>query len=112
MEVLFEVSVVIVAQRTSTLHRCQPALQPTDIFHESAELWVVRGTHYHQRLKPGENTLTMRLLDLVLQTIANNRGVDADAFVAAYIEFMTSPHSHNDTFVDETHRFFFQVKFV
>ena len=77
-----------------------------DILHDQARFWGRRGIHYHQFLAAGENTLNVKLSTLLLRQL-RNRGYDADHFLNTYIDFMTTPGMHNDTYVEEYHRHFF-----
>ena len=78
-----------------------------DILREQAQYWGQRGVHYHQFLAAGENTLNFQLAArLYTQTVALGR-YDADAWLAAYIDFMLTPGNHRDTYVEEYHREFF-----
>ena len=93
----------------SILWRSQyTALNPRgDILHEQARFWGQRGVHYHQFLAAGENTLNFQLAArLYEQTVTLGR-YDADAWLAFYIDFMLTPGSHHDTYVEECHREFF-----
>ena len=43
----------------------------------------------------------------MLNHLKENDGYDADAYLAEYIAFMTTPGSHKDTYAEEYHRHFF-----
>jgi len=78
-----------------------------EILHEQAAYWGKRGIHYHQFLKAGENTLNFQLTrKLYDQTLQLGR-YDADAWLQTYIDFMLTPGTHRDTYVEEYHRHFF-----
>jgi ADP-ribosylglycohydrolase len=78
-----------------------------EILHEQTAYWGQRGIHYHQFLKAGENTLNFQLArQLYVQNLSLGR-YDADAWLAAYIDFMLTPGRHRDTYVEEYHRHFF-----
>jgi len=77
-----------------------------DILHQQARIWGRRRLHYHQFLEAGENTLNIKLSMLLLRQLQVH-GYDSGAFLAAYIDFMTTPGKHNDTYVEEYHRHFF-----
>jgi len=65
--------------------------------------------HYHCTLQAGENTLEASLLRVLLRCIAANGGAfDAEQFRKAYVEFMTTPGSHNDCYASTCHRMFFE----
>lgn len=84
-----------------------PVNAKTDILHDQARFWGRPGVHYHQFLQAGENTLNLKLCTLLLNHLNENDGYDADAYLADYIAFMTTPGSHRDTYVEEYHRHFF-----
>jgi ADP-ribosyl-[dinitrogen reductase] hydrolase len=64
--------------------------------------------HYHATLKRGENTLEAQLARILMKSIVEQKGsFDADHFRDAYIRFMTTPGSHNDTYASTCHRMFF-----
>ena len=70
--------------------------------------WDRPGVHYHHGMPAGENTLNAWCARLMLQWIAAQRAYDADAWLAAYIEFMTAdPPRHPDTYAESYHREFF-----
>eukprot|EP00535_Pseudo-nitzschia_heimii_P006336 CAMPEP_0197189216 /NCGR_PEP_ID=MMETSP1423-20130617/19373_1 /TAXON_ID=476441 /ORGANISM="Pseudo-nitzschia heimii, Strain UNC1101" /LENGTH=394 /DNA_ID=CAMNT_0042641271 /DNA_START=344 /DNA_END=1528 /DNA_ORIENTATION=+ len=64
--------------------------------------------HYHLTLQKGELTLEASLARVLMKSIvANNGRFDADHFRTAYVEFMQTPGSHNDTYASTCHRMFF-----
>jgi ADP-ribosyl-[dinitrogen reductase] hydrolase len=84
----------------------RPANPAADILHDQAQYWGRRGIHYHQFLKAGENTLNAKLANELLRFLK----------VAAYsprkwlehmVSYLTSPASHQDTYVEEYLRHFF-----
>jgi ADP-ribosylglycohydrolase len=78
-----------------------------DILHEQASYWGQRGVHYHQFLKAGANTINYKLgTELYLQ-IAQSGAYDPDAWLAHYIKCMLQKGWHQDTYVEEYHRAFF-----
>jgi ADP-ribosylglycohydrolase len=79
------------------------------INHGKAEYWDSKAsTHYHATLQAGENTLEAQLVRVLMKSIVANDGqFDADHFRAAYIAFMTTKGSHNDTYASTCHRMFF-----
>ncbi len=79
-----------------------------EILHDQARHWGRKGVHYHQFLKAGENTLNLKLALLLGRTLMSAGRYDADAYLDAYIEFMTTPGNHNDTYIEECHREFFK----
>ncbi|MGB0582455.1 MAG: ADP-ribosylglycohydrolase family protein, partial [Limisphaerales bacterium] len=77
------------------------------ILHSQARFWGQRGVHYHQNLAAGENTLNLQLARLLLDSLQDNNGYDPDDYLARYLNFMLSPGSHRDTYLEEYHRNFF-----
>ncbi|XP_074657459.1 uncharacterized protein LOC141910646 [Tubulanus polymorphus] len=87
------------------------------ILHDKLKYWQSndRGTHYHQGMAAGDSTLNSLCSLRVLQTL---RRVDAAgqnpsaetraAVMADYVEFMTTPGTHNDTYAESFHRLFFK----
>ena len=82
----------------------------TVINHGKKKYWARGGNfHYHHGLRPGENTLEAQLFRLVARELTASGGaVDVDALRGAYVEFMTTPGSHNDTYASTCHRMFFK----
>ena len=78
-----------------------------EILHDQAQYWGQKGIHYHQFLKAGENTLNVKICRLLIESMNRNGGYDADDFLQRYIAFMTTPGSHQDTYIEECHRNFF-----
>lgn len=80
-----------------------------EILHGQARYWGKKGIHYHQFLRAGENTLNLKIVTLLIESL-NEKGVyDADDYLDRYISFMTTPGNHNDTYVEEYHRHFFSL---
>ncbi len=84
-----------------------PPDRSADILHDQHQYWGRPDIHYHQFLKAGENTLNLKLCNLLISNLAENGGYDGDAYLDRYIAFMTTPGSHQDTYVEEYHRHFF-----
>jgi len=78
-----------------------------EILHDQAQYWGQRGVHYHQFLRAGENTLNMQLALELLASLRACGGYDRDDYTRRYIEFMTTPGRHRDSYVEECHRNFF-----
>ena len=78
-----------------------------DILHDQARYWGQKHVHYHQFLEAGENTLNVKISQLLLESIRENGTYDADDFLERYITFMTTPGKHRDTYIEECHRNFF-----
>ena len=78
-----------------------------EILHDQAKFWGQNGIHYHQFLKAGENTLNVKICHLLIESINQKGGYNSDDFLKKYINFMTTPGSHKDTYIEECHRNFF-----
>jgi ADP-ribosylglycohydrolase len=78
-----------------------------EILHEQAAYWGQRGIHYHQFLRAGENTLNMQLALELLALLRERQGYDGADYLKRYIDFMTTPGRHRDTYIEECHRNFF-----
>ena len=78
-----------------------------EILHDQAQYWGQRGVHYHQFLRAGENTLNMQLALELLASLRACGGYDREDYTRRYIEFLTAPGRHRDTYVEECHRNFF-----
>jgi ADP-ribosylglycohydrolase len=78
-----------------------------EILHEQAAYWGQRGIHYHQFLRAGENTLNMQLALELLALLRERQGYDRADYLKRYIDFMTTPGRHRDTYIEECHRNFF-----
>ena len=86
------------------------------INHGKKHLWGVANQHYHVGMKAGENTLNAVVLRLLARTLSADadlpralasRPYSPSAFLGAYIAFMRTPGSHNDTYAETWHRMFF-----
>lgn len=78
-----------------------------EILHDQAPYWGRKNVHYHRFLQPGENTLNLQLCSLLIESLNARGGYDADDWLSRYIDFMTTPGNHRDTYVEEYHRAFF-----
>ena len=78
-----------------------------EILHDQAKYWGKRGVHYHQFLRAGENTLNMQLALELLASLRERGGYDRGDYTRRYIDFMTTPSKHYDTYLEECHRNFF-----
>ena len=85
----------------------QAANQKGEILHEQARFWGQPGVHYHQFLKAGENTVNLKLCALLIDTINRYHGYESKTYANAYVEYMTTPGNHTDTYLEEYHRRFF-----
>lgn len=77
------------------------------ILHGKKEFWQRHHIHYHHSLRSGDNTLNLLCVRVLMGTMNELRCYDADAFLEAYVQFMTTPGSHNDTYAESYHRDFF-----
>ena len=79
------------------------------INHGKKELWNPnKSIHYHATLQKGENTLEAQIGRVLMRSIVQRNGrFDQDHFQKAYITFMTTSGSHNDTYASTCHRMFF-----
>lgn len=93
----------------SILHRSRyvPPDPDADILHDQARYWGQAGIHYHQHLRAGENTLNLRLAQLLLAQLAESGAYDADIYAERMVAFLRDPDSHRDTYVEEWARGFF-----
>ena len=85
----------------------KPMNRKGDILHDQAQYWGKRGIHYHQFLRPGENTLNLKLCALLIESLNDNGAYDSKDYLERYVSYMTTPGSHKDTYVEEYHRHFF-----
>lgn len=81
-----------------------------DILHDQKRYWGPsgRGVHYHQFLNSGENTLNLQLCRILLASLVEQNGqyhpVD---YLNRYVDYLTVPKRHRETYVEECHRNFF-----
>ncbi len=78
-----------------------------DILGDQRPFWGQREVHYHQNLKAGENTLTMKLAAQAWQMMTATGAYDPTIYLQRYIDMMCQPAGHRDTYVEECHREFF-----
>ena len=69
--------------------------------------WGPANRHYHQGMQAGENTLNALCARLVMRSMTRQKGHDTADFLSSYVDFMTAPDSHNDTYAESYHRDFF-----
>ncbi|MFP4331112.1 MAG: ADP-ribosylglycohydrolase family protein [Spirochaetaceae bacterium] len=86
----------------------EPREPEFDILGGEREQWGRRGVHYHRNLLPGENTLNLKLMNLVLALVDEIGGYDRQEYIRRYRAFMLAPSGHRDTYVEECHRGFFE----
>lgn len=84
-----------------------PPNRSADILHDQAPYWGRRGIHYHQFLKPGENTLNIKLAREWLKLAGQEQPYSAASWLGHLVEFMTTPGTHQDTYIEEYLRHFF-----
>ena len=89
--------------------RYRPVRPQADILHSQARFWGQRGIHYHQFLDAGENTLNLKLSRLLMDSLIEREEYDQEDYLDRYVAFMTTPGTHNDTYVEECHREFFRA---
>ncbi len=78
-----------------------------EILREQGQYWGQRGIHYHQFLSAGENTLNLQLARVLIESLNERGGYEAEDYLQRYIDFMLVPGRHHDTYVEECHRKFF-----
>lgn len=71
------------------------------------ELWSRPNTHYHHGLEAGDNTLNLLCARILIRNLTAAGGHDPQAFLRDYVDFMTAPDSHRDTYAESYHRDFF-----
>lgn len=93
----------------SILHRSRfvPKNKQADILHDQSQYWGKPGIHYHQFLKPGENTLNIKLARELLVQLSSGTEYSTKLWLQRMIEYLTSPGNHNDTYIEEYLRHFF-----
>lgn len=94
----------------SILWRSQyiPTSPEFDLLGQQKEFWGQRGIHYHRNLRAGDNTVNFQLARHLYHWVVLRGGYDGDAWLSVYIDFMTKPEQHRDTYLEEYHRNFFQ----
>jgi hypothetical protein len=90
-------------------HWCGSVLVGDVINHGKQDLWSPnQSMHHHATLKAGEPTLEVQLARVLMKSIvATNGKFDDDHIREAYIKFMTTPGSHDDTCAFTCHCMFF-----
>ena len=78
-----------------------------DILHDQAQYWGEKGIHYHQFLKAGENTLNGQLAAELLEFVCGRKSYEPGPWLDHFINFMTTPGNHRDTYLEEYLRHFF-----
>ena len=85
----------------------KPISQKADIIHEAKAAWEHAGSHVHKSLHPGESTLNLKLTKCVFECIREHGDFDIEDYIQRYLKLMLTPGAHGDTWVDESHRNFF-----
>ena len=76
---------------------------------DKKQFWLRGGSyHYHHGMKAGENTLDALVTRVATQSVLQQRSFVKQDFLNRYIQFMTTPGSHNDTYAGTCHRMFFK----
>ena len=78
-----------------------------NILHDQVKYWGQREVHYHQFLVAGENTINYQLGKELYLKILQNGAYDSDKWLARYIECLLEKGWHQDTYLEEYHRAFF-----
>lgn len=80
------------------------------INHGKAKYWVRGGDyHYHHSLAKGENTLDAQIARVAIRSMTATAGAfSARPFVQDFVQFMTTPGSHNDTYAGTYLRMYFE----
>jgi ADP-ribosylglycohydrolase len=69
--------------------------------------WGRPNTHYHRGMQPGDNTLNLLCVRVLIRAMNAAGRYDPAVFLRDYVAFMTAPDSHNDTYAESYHRDFF-----
>ncbi|KAM9328274.1 uncharacterized protein KZ484_019608 [Pholidichthys leucotaenia] len=85
------------------------------ILHNKLDLWKSSNgsVHYHQGLHAGDNTLNIICSLRAARTFVSRGFSDVSqpearaAVLSDYVQFLTTPGSHNDTYAESFHRSFF-----
>ncbi|XP_061684019.1 uncharacterized protein LOC133505106 [Syngnathoides biaculeatus] len=93
----------------------RPEVVGNIILHDKLSFWKSssRSIHYHQGLKAGNNTLNVLCALRAARTLANGDFNDLShpdaraAVLVDYINFLTTPGTHGDTYAESCHRSFF-----
>lgn len=56
--------------------------------------------HYHHGLKAGENTLGANLVRVLMRSVISKGGYDQDAFLDAFITYMSTPGQNKDPYCE------------
>lgn len=78
-----------------------------EILHGQSVYWGKRNIHYHQFLQAGENTLNLKLAAELLKYLQETDTYSAEDWLERLVFFMTTPGTHQDTYIEEYLRHFF-----
>jgi len=78
-----------------------------NILHDQSKYWGIKGIHYHQLLKAGENTLNLKLACELYRFIIKQGEFKINNWLQRYADVMLTPGWNNDTYAEEYHRAFF-----
>lgn len=78
-----------------------------EILHDQAKYWGIKGIHYHQNLKAGENTVNFKLAQALFDQVTQRGSYHPEIWADEYIRLMLTPGWHGDTYLEEYHRAFF-----
>lgn len=84
-----------------------PRNKDADILGKQARYWGQRGVHYHQFLPAGENTVNYLLAAQLYRSTVRHGSYDLQRWLQIYVDCMRQEDWHNDTYVEEYHRAFF-----
>lgn len=73
------------------------------ILHGKKEFWGKPRVHYHHGMARGENTLNAQVARVLLRSVASRQQYSPEGFLDDYVSFMTTPGTHNDTYVSFKH---------
>jgi len=82
--------------------------EEADILGEDRVFWGAQSIHYHQHLRPGENTLNLKLLRVALDQLFVQNQYDRARYADRYVNYMRTPSEHHDTYLEACHRGFFR----
>ena len=101
--------------RSSSHSRPQQTIVGRVILHDKLKYWTKTGepVHCHQGLNAGDNTLNALCALRIAQALASLPKHTEDHIcravaLEAYVTFMSTPGSHNDTYAESFHRAFFK----
>ncbi|XP_028255589.1 uncharacterized protein LOC114432033 [Parambassis ranga] len=101
--------------RTAWAATNRPDVVGNVILHDKLELWKSSSgsLHYHQGLRAGDNTLNILCSLRAARQLVTGRFTDVSqpdaqaAVLSDYVQFLTMPGSHSDTYAESFHRSFF-----